>query len=41
MYGYYWEKFHVNHLWELKGQLTDKAITFPGELQLKHLFRLL
>ena len=33
MYGYYTEKFHVNHFWELKGQ--EAAGETTGEMNEK------
>ena len=27
MYGYYREKFHVNHLWELKGYNLQRNVS--------------
>ena len=33
MYGYYWEKLHVDHFWELKGKEEGELTDDEGKLK--------
>ena len=33
MYGYYWEKLHVDHLWGFKGKEEGKLTDDEGKLK--------